>query len=143
MNKEQKREYMKAYNATPKARASQKQYYKTAKGKQVHRQGQKHYYQKYKGIYACFDTETSDCLYVGSSSAVNARINNHRYAINNLDKAAQHRPSQIELYRTLATHKSLFFEILDECDKSILGSLEKYYIKIYKPKYNKHNYDKL
>ena len=126
MNKEQKREYMKAYNATPKARASQKQYY-----------------QKYKGIYACFDTETSDCLYVGSSSAVNARINNHRYAINNLDKAAQHRPSQIELYRTLATHKSLFFEILDECDKSILGSLQKYYIKIYKPKYNKHNYDKL
>jgi hypothetical protein len=37
MDKEQKQAYMKVYNATPEARAKQKQYYQTPNGKAVHR----------------------------------------------------------------------------------------------------------
>ena len=142
-SKEKQREYMKIYNQTDKAKQAKKDYYATTKGKKAHRDGLKRYFTKYKGIYACFDSTTSECLYIGASSAVNNRINIHRYAINNLDKAAQHRPTQIELYTLLSQHNGVFFEILDECDKKTLSKLEQFYISIYQPKYNKYNYDKL
>ncbi len=143
-NKEKKREYMKVYNQSQKAKQSKAAYNATERGKKIHREGLKRYYAKIKGIYGIFDAETSECLYIGGSGAVNNRINIHRYAINHLDKAAIHRPSQFQLYQLLASHNSVMFEILDECDKSIVGQLEQFYINIYNPKYNsyKHN-DKL
>ena len=143
MNKEQKRAYMKVYNATPEARETQKKYYQTQKGKQTHREGQKHYLTKIKGVYGCFDGETNECLYIGGSKSVNGRINNHRYAINHLDKAAIHRPSHIELYRTLAQHSSLVWKVVAECDETLVKILEKEYINNYKPLYNINNSDKL
>lgn len=138
-----KKEYMKMYNQTEKAKASKKAYYNTAQGKRTHREGLKRYYTKIKGIYGIFDSETSECLYIGGSGAVNNRISIHKYAINHLDKAAKNRPTQYKLYELLASHKSVFFEILDECDKIILSSLEQIYINIYNPKYNSYkHYDK-
>jgi hypothetical protein len=143
MDKEQKRAYMKEYNATPKARESQKQYYQTPKGKTTHRQGQQHYYNKIKGVYGCFDGNTGECLYVGASKAINGRINNHRYATNNLDKAAQHRPSHLALYTALAQHESRDWRVIEECEVEMIKTLEKHYISIYNPIYNIHNNDKL
>jgi hypothetical protein len=142
MNKEQKQAYMKVYNATPEARAMQKRYYQTPKGKTTHRQGQHHYYNKIKGVYGCFDGETNECLYVGGSKAVNGRINNHRYATNNLDKAAKHRPSHLALYTELSKHNSLVWRVIEECDVETIKTLEKHYISIYNPIYNIHNSDK-
>ena len=141
MNKEEKRAYMKIYNATPEAREKQKQYYKTAKGKQTHRLGQHQYLNKIKGVYGCFDGETNECLYIGGSKSVTARIINHKYAVNHLDKAAKHRPSHIELYTTLAKHNSLIWKVLEECDITLIKQLEKEYINNYKPLYNIHNND--
>ena len=143
MNKEEKRAYMKEYNATPKARESQKQYYQKPKGKTTHRQGQQHYYNKIKGVYGCFDGNTGECLYVGASKAINGRINNHRYATNNLDKAAQHRPSHLALYTALAKHESRDWRVIEECEVEMIKTLEKHYISIYNPIYNIHNNDKL
>ena len=54
MNKEEKRAYMKVYNATPEAREAQKKYFQTQQGKQTHRQGQKHYLTKIKGVIWLF-----------------------------------------------------------------------------------------
>jgi hypothetical protein len=142
MNKEQKQAYMKVYNATPEARAMQKRYYQTPKGKTTHRQGQHHYYNKIKGVYGCFDGETNECLYVGGSKAVNGRINNHRYATNNLDKAAKHRPSHLALYTALAQHTSRDWRVIEECEVEMIKTLEKHYISIYNPIYNIHNSDK-
>ena len=142
MNKEQKREYMKIYNSTPKARESQKRYYQTTQGKTTHRQGQQDYYNRIKGVYGCFDGNTGECLYVGGSKSVNGRINNHRYAINHLDKAAKHRPSHIVLYTELAKHESLVWRVIEECDVETIKTLEKHYISIYNPIYNIHNSDK-
>jgi excinuclease UvrABC nuclease subunit len=141
MTKEEKREYMKIYNATPKAREAQKKYFQTQQGKQTHRQGQKHYLTKIKGVYGCFDGNTNECLYVGGSKSVTARIINHRYAVNHLDKAAKHRPSHIELYTTLSKHDSLVWRVIEECDASLVKTLEKQYIKDLKPTYNIHNND--
>ena len=143
MDKQQKQAYMKVYNATPKARAIQKQYYQTPNGKSVHRKGQKEYYTKIKGIYGCFDGNTGECLYVGASKAINGRINNHRYATNNLDKAAQHRPSHLALYTALAKHESRDWRVIEECEVEMIKTLEKHYISIYNPIYNIHNSDKL
>ena len=143
MDKEQKRAYMKVYNATPEARATQKAYYQTPNGKAVHRKGQKDYYNKIKGIYGCFDGNTGECLYVGASKAVNGRINNHKYAVSHLDKAAQHRPSHLALYTALAKHESRDWRVIEECDVEMIKTLEKQYINIYNPTYNIHNSDKL
>jgi hypothetical protein len=138
MNKEEKRAYMKVYNATPEARAYQKQYFQTPKGKTTHRQGQKDYYNRIKGVYGCFDTNTNECLYVGRSKTINSRINGHRYATNNLDKAAKHRPSHLSLYTSLAQHESRDWRVIEECEVDMLKTLEKHYISIYNPIYNIH-----
>ena len=138
MNKEQKQAYMKVYNATLKSRESQKQYSQTPNGKAVHRQGQKNYYNRIKGVYGCFDTETNECLYVGCSKAVNSRINNHRCSVNNLNLAAKHRPSQLNLYTELSKHNSLVWRVIEECELDDIKTLEKHYISIYNPIYNIH-----
>lgn len=142
MNKEQKQAYMKEYNATPEARQAQKNYYNTTQGKATHRAGQQQYYSRIKGIYGCFDAQTNECLYVGGSKSVNGRINNHRYAVSHLDKAAKHRPSHIGLYTTLATYSSLVWRVIEECDETLIKVKEKQYINEYRPLYNTHNSDK-
>ena len=129
---------MKVYNATPEARANQKQYFKSPNGKAVHRRGQKDYYSKIKGVYGCFDVNTNECLYIGGSKAVNGRINNHKYAVSHLDKAAQHRPSHLVLYTALAQHESRDWRLIEECDVDMIKTLEKQYISQLNPIYNIH-----
>lgn len=139
MNKEEKQAYMAVYNKTPEARATQKAYSQTTQGKATHKQGQKDYYNRIKGVYACFDTNTQECLYVGGSKSVNGRINNHRYAIRHLDKAAKHRPSHLVLYTALAQHESRDWRVIAECNTiSMIKILEKQYRSIYNPIYNIH-----
>ena len=142
MNKEEKQIYMAVYNKTPEARATQKAYSQTTQGKATHKQGQKDYYNRIKGVYGCFDSQTNECLYIGGSKSVNGRINNHRYATNNLDKAAKHRPSHLILYTSLAQHESRDWRVIEECEEEMIKTLEKQYINIYNPIYNIHNSDK-
>jgi excinuclease UvrABC nuclease subunit len=97
---------------------------------------------KIKGIYGIFDGENGDCLYIGESGAINRRIERHKTNINNLNYAEKWYPAHLELYKNLSLHKSVFFEILDECEKNIANKLEQTYIKIYKPLYNIKNSDK-
>ena len=139
--KEKHREYMKIYNQTPKAKEAQKRYYQTSRGKEAHRQGQREYFNRIKGIYGCFDGDTNECLYVGGSKSINSRINNHRYAVTHLDKAAQHRPSHLALYEALAQHSSLVWRVIEECDVTLIKTLEQQYINQLKPIYNIHNND--
>lgn len=131
-----KTEYMNEYNKTPKSKQSKKDYLNSDKGKKVHKLNQQKYYSKYKGIYAIFDTDTLECLYIGASVRVTHRISIHKYAMNNLESAKKHRPTQFKLYELLSTHKSVTFELIDECNKNIINELEQFYINIYQPIYN-------
>jgi predicted GIY-YIG superfamily endonuclease len=97
--------------------------------------------EKYKGVYGIFDSQTGDALYIGSSIALNRRINRHKTNIKNLDYVKQWHPSDIKLYSLLASHSGVFFQILDECEKAIIRKLEKFYIKVYQPKYNINDRD--
>jgi hypothetical protein len=139
--REKQKEYMKAYNQTPKAKEAQKRYYQTSRGKETHRQGQQQYYNRIKGVYGCFDGDTNECLYVGGSKSINGRINNHRYAVKNLAQAAKHRPSHLALYTELAKHNSLVWRVIEECDVTQIKILEQQYINQLKPIYNIHNND--
>jgi Uri superfamily endonuclease len=97
--------------------------------------------EKYKGIYGIFDSETGNALYIGSSRAINRRVDRHRSNIKNLKYAEQWHPGQLDLYKSLSKHSGVFFQIIDECEKNVMKQLEKFYIKVYKPKYNINNCD--
>ena len=97
--------------------------------------------EKYKGIYGIFDSKTGDTLYIGSSIAINRRINRHKTNIGNLNYVRQWHPGDLKLYTSLASHSNLFFVILDECEKNVMKQLEKFYIKVYQPKYNINDRD--
>lgn len=94
--------------------------------------------EKMKGIYGIFDSVTNECLYIGSSKAVNRRWNRHKTCINNLDYAKTWYPGQLYLYMQLAKHQNVTYSLIDQCDVSILRDLEKKYYNQYKPKYNKN-----
>jgi predicted GIY-YIG superfamily endonuclease len=97
--------------------------------------------EKYKGIYGIFDSETGDALYIGSSIALNRRINRHKTNIGNLNYVRQWHPASIILYTSLSKHSNVFFQVIDECEKNIMKKLEKFYIKVYNPKYNINDRD--
>jgi len=129
---------MKAYNQTDKAKAAKKRYYESARGKAKTLEGTKKYNNKIKGVYGIFDSETNDCLYVGGSKMLLARIITHKCSIKNLEGAAKHRKSQYHLYELLAEHKAVNFKILEECSVEKINETEEHYILTLKPKYNNY-----
>jgi hypothetical protein len=133
-----KKEYMKNYNTTPKAKESQRNWYNTPEGKAKFKAAQRKYQFKYAGVYAAKDTQTGDYLYVGGSKSVTGRIINHKYATKNLSKAKVHRPTQYELYENLSKHQ-VEWTIICQCDPDKVKSLEKYYISLHQPPYNKNS----
>jgi hypothetical protein len=133
-----KKSYMSAYNKTTTARSAQKAWFKSPEGKAKHRASINKYFHKYCGIYGAKDTQTGDWLYIGASKGINGRINNHRYAAKNLAKAQTHRPTQYTLYTNLQNHDHKW-EIICQCDQDKLKSLEKHYIIMYQPPYNKNS----
>ena len=133
-----KKEYMKIYNTTPTAKKAQKAWFQSPEGKAKHRAALKNYHFKYQGIYGAKDTQTGTWLYIGASKSVNGRINNHRYAAKHLNKALEHRPTQYDLYTNLNKHQ-VEWSIICQCDQDKLKSLEKHYITMYQPPYNKNS----
>jgi hypothetical protein len=133
-----KKEYMAVYNKSDVAKKAQKVWMQSPEGKAKHRAAQKNYYFKYAGIYACRDTQSGDYLYIGGSKSINSRVNNHRYATNNLAKAQKYRPTQYGLYVNLNQHQHEW-TIICTCDADKVKSLEKHYITMYQPPYNKNS----
>ncbi len=83
---------------------------------------------KIQGVYGIY--EGNECLYVGESSQVKARISFHKSAIKN----PQWCPQKFDFYKKLQQHLNLSFKILEETDNHL--EREKYYINKLKPKYN-------
>lgn len=133
-----KKSYMSAYNKSTTARSAQKKWMQSPEGKAKHRAALKNYHFKYQGIYGAKDQKTGNWLYIGASKSVNGRINNHRYAAKNLTKAKTCRPTQYELYTNLSQHDHKW-EIICQCDQDKLKSLEKHYLTMYQPPYNKYS----
>jgi hypothetical protein len=133
-----KKSYMAEYNKSTTARSAQKAWFQSPEGKAKHRAALKNYHFKYQGIYGAKDTQSGDWLYIGASKSINGRINNHRYAAKNLAKAKSHRPTQYALYSNLQNHNHTW-EIIGQCDVDKLKSLEKHYITMYQPLYNKNS----
>lgn len=96
---------------------------------------------RYQGIYSISDSETGRCLYIGASDGINRRISRHKTNINNLQYAEKWHKSQLNLYTSLSQHKSVFFEVLEECSKELLKEREIHYINQLKPLYNIYNND--
>lgn len=94
-----------------------------------HQQNVKKCIQKIKGVYGIFENEI--CLYVGESKQLRGRIYYHKSWIKN---KSQHPSSQKELYEQLQQHSNLEFRILEETENHV--EREKYFINLYKPKYN-------
>lgn len=94
--------------------------------------------EKYKGVYGIFDGVTGECLYIGSSVGVNRRLTRHKTCVRDLDYAEKWYPSQVDLYKSLSTHSSLAYELLDECSVKILRPMEQFFMTVFKPKYNKN-----
>jgi excinuclease UvrABC nuclease subunit len=133
-----KKQYMKIYNTSAKAKQAQKNWYHTPEGKAKFKAAQRKYQFKYAGVYAAKDIQTGDYLYVGGSKSVTGRIINHKYAVKNLSKAKVHRPTQYELYENLSKHQ-VDWTIICQCDPDKVKSLEKYYISLHQPPYNKNS----
>jgi len=110
-----------------------KVYGQTDKGKEVHKKATKKgnvkYYNKIKGIYGLFENEL--CLYIGQSSKLLARINNHRYYIKKPNAS-----SLPELYYALQQHQNIDIRIIEECSSELLLERERYHINTKKPLYN-------
>jgi excinuclease UvrABC nuclease subunit len=133
-----KKDYMATYNKSTVAKQAQKNWFQSPEGKAKHRAAQKNYHFKYCGIYGAKDLQTGDYLYIGASKSINGRINNHRYATRNLAQAQKCRPTQYELYVNLSQHQ-VEWVIICQCDQNKLKSLEKHYITMYQPPYNKNS----
>lgn len=133
-----KKDYMATYNKSAVAKQAQKNWFQSPEGKAKHRASIKKYHFKYCGIYGAKDTQTGNWLYIGASKSINGRINNHRYAAKNLAQAQKCRPTQYELYSNLSQHQHEW-EIICQCDQDKLKSLEKHYITMYQPPYNKNS----
>lgn len=83
-----------------------------------------------KGIYAIFRKSDDLCLYVGQSSEVENRINCHFYR--------KPRTPEDELHNLIYKNEvEYYYKILEECDETIRGQRERYYIELLKPIYNK------
>jgi len=95
---------------------------------QKHHQQTKEWATKISGVYAIFDNE---CLYVGESKRVNARIADHKYY-------AYHPESKVHkinpIYPLLNKHSNLEFKILEETPNH--KEREQYWINKLKPKDN-------
>ena len=133
-----KKDYMAAYNKSAVAKQAQKNWFQSPEGKAKHRAALKNYHFKYCGIYGAKDTQTGNYLYIGASKSINGRINNHRYAAKNLAQAQKCRPTQYTLYSNLQNHQHTW-EIISQCDVDKLKSLEKHYITMYQPPFNKNS----
>ena len=86
---------------------------------------------KISGVYLIRNTITNDC-YIGSSVDVKRRLTRHKCSSE--WKNQPNNPMYIDM-QTIGKDK-FTFEILEECDKSILRVREQYYIKKLKPTYN-------
>jgi hypothetical protein len=93
-----------------------------------HHQCTKEWATKISGVYAIFDNE---CLYVGESKRVNARIADHKYYTYHPESKV-HKANPI--YSNLQQHSNLEFRILEETPNH--KEREQYWINQLKPKYN-------
>lgn len=93
-----------------------------------HHQCTKEWATKISGVYAIFDNE---CLYVGESKRINARISDHKYYTYHPEsKVHKNNP----IYSLLSKHSNLEFKILEETPNH--KEREQYWINQLKPKYN-------
>jgi hypothetical protein len=93
-----------------------------------HHQCNKEWATKISGVYGIFNNE---CLYVGESKRVNARLSDHKYYIHHPEsKIHKNNP----IYHLLSQHTHLEFRILEETPNH--REREKYWINQLKPKYN-------
>jgi hypothetical protein len=100
-----------------------KSYNKTPKGKQT----QSKWVYKISGVYGIF--ENGDCLYVGESKRVNARITEHKVNIKRFQQNTHK-----HLYESLSQHPHIIFGVLEETPNH--KEREQYWINKLKPKYN-------
>lgn len=80
------------------------------------------------GVYGIF--ADGECLYVGESSKLTARIARHKAHIKNPSSAGHLE----NFYNELQGHETLVIGILEQCDNHV--EREKYYIDMFNPIYN-------
>lgn len=82
-----------------------------------------------KGVYAIFKKDTNECIYVGQSKCIEGRIKRH----------FNRRPMSDKDWHNVIykNEQEYYYKVLEECDASIRGERERYYISVLKPKFNK------
>ena len=100
----------------------------------------KTYYPQWKnkdgsGIYKMVNTDTNECLYVGSSKILTKRLSDHKTFIKNPPK---YENSWKYFYQQLITESNITLSILEQCSIELLPEREQYYKDLLKPKYNKN-----
>ena len=86
------------------------------------------YQYKKQGVYGIFSNE--QCLYIGESKALMARISYHKSQIKKIHKNIV----QISLYKSILQHSDIEFKILEETPNH--KEREQYWITKLKPEYN-------
>lgn len=136
-----KKEYDKQYLKTPQGKKvqykSQLKYSRTSKGKNSYKkyyndtgkQTMKQYTYNAKGVYGIFSE--GKCLYIGETSRVNGRFNEHKTFINNPYLKSCPLP---QVYKNISQHKHPILGVIEETENH--KEREKYYINKYQPLYN-------
>ena len=84
---------------------------------------------KGEGVYGIFSG--NECLYVGESSRLNARMCEHKTNIKNIVTT---NPTSINLYIRIAKHNNVVVKVLEETKNH--KEREQYYINKFNPLYN-------
>lgn len=92
--------------------------------------------EKICGIYSIFNTKTNK-YYIGSSVNIKRRFNEHKKHLQYNNHINPHLQSTYNKYGL----SSLIFNIIEECDESLLEERENYYINKYKSNDSRYGYN--
>lgn len=85
------------------------------------------------GVYAFFDAQTGECLYVGESTRVLQRKADH---LRSLRDGSHPRKDFCSWFKDHGSDpEKLIFQILEECEPNLLGSLEVHYFNKLNPRF--------